>query len=90
MAIDLDSNKNAFGDKKAFNSKTLILMIPQLILPVAVFHYVSASFDEFIAAYCVGALGLAGIFFRNIFFNIIVKTYKSQKYSALDAYKQTN
>ncbi len=90
MAIDLDSNKNAFGDKKAFNSKTLILMIPQLIVPLVVYYFVSKSFDEFIAAYCVGALGLIGIFFRNIFFNIIVKTYKSQKYSALDAYKQTN
>ena len=55
-----------------------------------VYYFVSKSFDEFMAAYCVGALGLAGIFFRNIFFNIIVKTYKSQKYSALDAYKQTN
>ena len=90
MAIDLDSNKNAFGDKKAFNSKTLILMIPQLVLPVVVFHFVFKSFDEFIAAYSVGILGLTGIFFRNAFFYIIVKTYKSQKYSALDAYKQTN
>ena len=90
MAIDLDSNKNAFGDKKAFNSKTLILVIPQIVIPLVIYYFVSKSFDEFIAVYIVGILGLIGIFFRNIFFNIIVKTYKSQKYSALDAYKQIN
>ena len=89
-AIDLESNKNAFGDKKSFNSKTLLLIIPQLILPMLIFYFVSVGYDRYIAAYCVGVIGIFGIFLRNIFFKIILKTYKSQKYSALSAYKQTN
>lgn len=89
-AIDLESNKNAFGDKKSFNSKTLLLTIPQLILPMLIFYFVSKGYDRYIAAYCVGVIGIFGIFLRNIFFKIILKTYKSQKYSALSAYKQTN
>ena len=30
--IDLTSNKKAFGDKQAFNSKTLLLTLPKLII----------------------------------------------------------
>jgi len=89
-AIDLDSNKNAFGDKKSFNSKTLLLVIPQLILPWVVFYFVSDSYDKFIGAYAVGIIGIFGIFLRNMIFKIILKTYKSQKYSTISAYKQTN
>ena len=89
-AIDLESNKNAFGDKKSFNSKTLLLTIPQLVFPMLIFYFVSVGYDKYIAAYCVGIIGIFGIFLRNIFFKIILKTYKSQKYSALSAYKQTN
>ncbi|MDC3077524.1 DUF5687 family protein [Flavobacteriales bacterium] len=89
-AIDLESNKNAFGDKKAFNSKTLLLIIPQMVLPMLVFYFVSEGYDKYVAAYCIGIIGIIGIFLRNIFFKIILNTYKSQKYSALSAYKQTN
>ena len=89
-AIDLESNKNAFGDKKSFNSKTLLLTIPQLVFPMLIFYFVSVRYDRYIAAYCIGVIGIFGIFLRNIFFKIILKTYKSQKYSALSAYKQTN
>ena len=89
-AIDLESNKNAFGDKKSFNSKTLLLIIPQMVLPMVVFYFVSDGYDKYVAAYCIGIIGIFGIFLRNVFFKIILKTYKSQKYSALSAYKQTN
>jgi len=89
-AIDLESNKNAFGDKKSFNTKTMLMTIPQLIGPVLIFSYVSSNFDSFIAAYVIGAIGIIGMFFRNLAFKIIVKTYKSEKYSTLSAYKQTN
>ena len=89
-AIDLESNKNAFGDKKSFNTKTMLMTIPQLIGPVLIFSYVSSNFDSFIAAYVIGAIGIIGMFFRNWAFKIIVKTYKSEKYSTLSAYKQTN
>ena len=40
--IDLTSNKNAFGDKKAFNVKTLLISLPKLLLPMLVYaigHY---------------------------------------------------
>ena len=86
----MESNKNAFGDKKSFNTKTMLMTIPQLIGPVLIFSYVSSNFDSFIAAYVIGTIGIIGMFFRNWAFKIIVKTYKSDKYSTLSAYKQTN
>src|SRR5690606_9910567 len=35
--IDLASSKQAFGDKKAFNMKTMLLSLPKLLLPVALY-----------------------------------------------------
>ena len=74
-AIDLDSNKNAFGDKKSFNSKTLLLTIPQLVLPMLIFYFVSDIYDKYVAAYCVGIIGIFGIFLRNMFFKILRLTF---------------
>ena len=31
--IDLNSSANAFGDKKAFNAKTILVGLPQFALP---------------------------------------------------------
>ena len=36
-AIDLESAKGAFGDKKAFNVKTLLFSLPQMIIPILLF-----------------------------------------------------
>ena len=89
-AIDLDSAKNAFGDTKSFNTKTMLMIIPQMVLPMLLFYFVSDSYDPIIGAVSVGVFGILGIVFRNKAFSMIVKTYKSEKHSTLSAYKQTN
>src|SRR5690606_19768661 len=35
--IDLTSNKGAFGDKQAFNIKTLLISIPKLLVPMGLY-----------------------------------------------------
>ena len=82
------TGKGAFGDKKAFNVKTMLISIPQLGLPVALYwlgsHFVSASVG---LAFVAGA-GMIGFAFRNPVFQLIEKIYKSEKYATIDAYKQ--
>ena len=88
--IDLNSFKNAMGDKKAFNSKTLLLTMPQMVLPLLVYWLVSKFFGHTIGCISVGVIGLFGILFKDIVLSIIIKTYKVEKYSTLSAYKETN
>jgi len=88
--IDLTSAKKAFGDKKSFNVKTLLLTIPKLLLPMAIYavgHFVQG---EVLGFSLVAISGLAGLLFKNKVFTIIEKVYKSEKYKTLLAYKQTN
>lgn len=88
--VDLNSNKNPFGDKKAFNVKTLLITIPQIILPVFVYFLGSHYFNNLIGCAMVGLIGLLGLTLKNVVFQQIVKTYKSEKYSTLNAYKQNS
>ncbi len=88
--IDLNSFKNSMGDAKAFNSKTLLLILPQMVLPVLVYAFVSSFFGHIIGCISVGSIGILGILFKDIVLNIIIKTYKIEKYSTLSAYKETN
>lgn len=86
--IDLSSSKGAFGDKKAYNVKTLLISIPQLGLPILIYFLGSLFFDKNIALALIALTGIAGLAFKNLAFNAIEKIYKSEKYSTLHAYKQ--
>src|SRR5690606_1904456 len=73
--IDLASNKNAFGDKQAFNVKTLLLSLPKIGLPMllyAIGHYTLGPTAGFIS---VGVTGLLGLAFRNVVFDKIESIY---------------
>ncbi|AWH84466.1 hypothetical protein HYN59_04740 [Flavobacterium album] len=86
--IDLASSKQAFGNKKAFNVKTMLLTIPKLLLPIGLYalgNYIAGANGGY--AFVAGA-GLIGFAFRNMMFRQIEKVYKSEKYKTLDAYKQ--
>lgn len=88
--IDLTSGKNAFGDKKAFNVKTMLISLPKLGLPVALYaigEYVSGSFA---GVALVAAAGIFGFALRDKVFNLVVKLYRTEKYSTIQAYKQKN
>lgn len=88
--IDLSSSKGAFGDKKAFNVKTMIISIPQLGLPVFIYwlalKYASANTGLIIIA----VLGVLGLLFKSKVFVLIEKIYKKEKYATIAAYKQTS
>lgn len=86
--IDLASSKQAFGDKKAFNMKTMLLTIPKLLLPMALYiigDYIGGPNLGY--GFLAGA-GIIGFAFRNVVFRQIEKVYKIEKYKTLDAYKQ--
>jgi len=88
--IDLTSNKKAFGDKKAFNVKTLLLTIPKLLLPMVIYAIGHFANGEVLGFSLVALAGVFGFLFKNKVFSIIEKIYKAEKYKTLAAYKQNN
>ena len=88
-AIDLNSTKKAFaGGSNNFNLKIMLLLIPQMLLPMVVFSSVKYFFSITPAVITLGALGLIGFLLRDKIFELIVKVYKTEKYSTIAAFKQ--
>ena len=85
--IDLNSSSNAFGDKKALNAKTILVGIPQMLVPILVYFFGNLYYDHMTACLLVAGLGFLGIFLKPFAFSLIMKAYKSEKYSTLKAYK---
>lgn len=88
--IDLSSNKNVFGDKSAFNVKTLLITLPKLVVPIVVFVLGDALFGTLGGYLLVAGVGVLGFAFKNMVFKLTERLYKSQKYETLAAYKQKN
>lgn len=88
--IDLTSGRAAFGNKQAFNLKTMLLSIPKLLLPLG-FFALGYEFITPLAGYLFVALaGVLGFAFKNKVFSIIEKIYQTEKYKTIAAYKQKN
>jgi len=85
--IDLNAKEKRFGQKNSFNLKALLLLIPKMFLPMAVFGGVQHFFGIGAGVVSVAIMGLAGFLFREKIFDIIVKHYKVEKYSTLEAFK---
>lgn len=88
--IDLTMANKAFGDKQAFNIKTLLISIPKLLIPMILYalgFYLHSANLGFILVALAGVLGFA---FRNMVFAKIEKVYKTEKYATIAAYKQKN
>jgi len=88
--IDLSKNKNVFGDKQAFNLKSILLTIPKILLPMALYgigHYLYGPNMGYLIVALAGVMGYA---FKNKVFSIIENIYKTEKYKTLAAYKQKN
>jgi hypothetical protein len=86
--IDLSSGKGAFGDKKAFNVKTMLITIPQLILPVLLYWWGTYLMNANLGLAFVAITGVLGLAFKNKAFVFIEKIYKKEKYATIAAYKQ--
>ena len=88
--IDLTTSKQAFGDKKAFNLKALLITMPKMLVPMALYGIGFYTISPTAGAAFVAIAGVLGFAFKNKVFAQIEKIYKSEKYSTLAAYKQKN
>ncbi|WP_035335142.1 DUF5687 family protein [Dokdonia sp. PRO95] len=87
--IDLQSGKKAFGDKSSFNLKTLLVSLPKMLGPMALYAIGHFTVGPMLGYALVAIVGLIGFAFRDKVFDQIIKIYKSEKYKTLEAYKQT-
>jgi hypothetical protein len=88
--IDLTQSKNVFGDKQAFNIKSILLSLPKLLLPMGLYaigHYAHSPMLGYLIVALAGVLGFA---FKEKVFAIIENIYKTEKYKTLAAYSQRN
>ena len=86
--VDLNSGKGAFGDKKAFNIKTLLITLPKLLLPMILYALGYYLINPTAGVLFVVVAGIVGFAFRNKVFSLIEKIYKKEKYETIAAYKQ--
>jgi hypothetical protein len=86
--IDLSMSKGAFGDKKAFNTNTMLLSLPKLLLPVLLYWAGSAIMNPNLGLVFVAVAGVLGFALRDKVFSMIEKIYKTEKYNTIAAYKQ--
>jgi len=88
--IDLSTSKQAFGDKQAFNIKTMLIAIPKLVLPMILYAAGYYLFSPHVGLLFVALAGVIGFLFRDYMFTKIEKIYKTEKYATIAAYKQKN
>lgn len=86
--IDLTTSKQAFGDKQAFNMKTMLIAIPKMALPMILYAAGYYLFSPNIGLLFVALAGVLGFAFRDYMFSKIEKIYKTEKYATIAAYKQ--
>ena len=85
--IDLTSSKKAFGDKNAFNYKSLLLTLPKIALPVGLFALVNTYLGVMPAKLSIVAISLVGFSLRPWIFSKVIAIYKKEKYQTLKAYR---
>lgn len=85
--IDLTSNKKAFGDKNAFNYKTLLLTLPKILLPVIIYGVFDYALGPIAAKISIVVVSIAGYFLKPYLFKTIISIYQKEKYATLKAYR---
>ena len=87
--VDLNSTAKGFSNgQNNFNLKNFLLLIPQFAVPIGVFLGVKYLFGLTAAVSAIAFLGFIGFLLRDKIFDIIVKVYKTEKYSTLSAFKK--
>lgn len=59
--IDLNSKEKRFGQKNSFNLKSMLLMIPKMLLPMAVFAGAKSLFGITAGVISIAIMGLIEI-----------------------------
>lgn len=88
--VDLNAATKSMGEKNQFNLKNILLTIPKMLFPMAIFAGVKYFFGMFAAVSTIAVLGTLGFFLRDKVFDFIVKIYIKEKYSAIDSFKKNN
>jgi len=88
--IDLNSMQRAFGDKKSFNVKTLLLSFPKIIVPMFIFYVGVLLHSKILGFILIAVVGVLGFALITVVFRWIERIYKKEKYLTLNAYKQKN
>lgn len=86
--IDLTTSKQAFGNKQAFNAKTMLISLPKMLLPMALYSIGYYTHSSDLGVLLVLAAGILGFAFRDKVFTRIERIYKTEKYATIAAYKQ--
>lgn len=86
--IDLASGRQAFGNKQAFNGKTMLLSLPKLVLPLLIFALGYYLISPGVGYLFVALFGLSGLAFRDKVLSKVENIYKTEKYKTLAAYKE--
>lgn len=86
--IDLTMSKGAFGDKKAFNTSSMLITLPKLVLPVLLYWLGTYLLNANLGLVFVAVAGIIGFALRDMVFTKIEKIYKTEKYKTIAAYKQ--
>ncbi|MBS1571362.1 MAG: hypothetical protein JST62_03055 [Bacteroidetes bacterium] len=87
--IDLNATTKSFGGgQNKVSFKVMLILIPQLLLPMSIFAGMKYFFGMYPAVISLGVLGLIGFLMREKIFSQIVKVYKTEKYSTIAAFKK--
>lgn len=86
--IDLNTKEKRVGQKNTLTFKAFLLMIPKMLLPMAVYYAMYKIFGISAAVISIAVMGLIGFFLREKIFDLIVKKYKTEKYSTIEAFKK--
>ena len=88
--VDLNTRAKSMGEKNQFNAKNLLLTIPKLLFPMAIFAVMKYFFGMFAAMFTIAVVGAIGFAFRAKIFDFIVKIYIKEKYSAIASFKKND
>ncbi|MEC4113652.1 DUF5687 family protein [Myroides pelagicus] len=86
--IDLTSAKNIMGDKKAFNARSFVMVIPQLLIPVVIFYCADWVLGYYGALGCLALCGVLGIVFRKYTIRYLADLNKKEKYNMIIDFKK--
>ncbi len=86
--LDLTATNKAFGDSKSLNAKTMVLIIPKLLLPMLLYYLGTFTGQAYAGYVFVALAGLMGFLLKGRVFDLVEKTYFREKYATLKAYKE--
>lgn len=86
--LDLTATNKAFGDSKSFNAKTLILIIPKMLLPIGLYFLGTLLGSDTLGYVFVAGAGLLGFLFKGQVFNLVEQIYLDEKYATIKAYAE--